>query len=201
MEKSSLENTIKVSKDCIPRRYFYGLESKIFKTDVEFRPEVRWWLAEGFHTDQTLKNDIRMIYDSGFGAVEFLAMDEPGADSSLYGWGSEEWVHDSHTVMREATDRNMGVSMTSGTNWSNANLITITPDDKAAAKELDFTSQVLEPGERRTGASGNVCSHQTQCPLPGTSGCGCCQKDIPQRRRTGNSVSCGRDIPPADPSG
>ena len=126
-------------------------KAKFSKPDVEFRPEVRWWLAEGFHTDQTLKNDISMIYDSGFGAVEFLAMDEPGADSSLYGWGSEEWVHDSHTVMREATDRNMGVSMTSGTNWSNANLITITPDDKAAAKELDFTSQVLEPGERRTG--------------------------------------------------
>ena len=109
-------------------------KAKFSKPDVEFRPEVRWWLAEGFHTDQTLKNDISMIYDSGFGAVEFLAMDEPGADSSLYGWGSEEWVHDSHTVMREATDRNMGVSMTSGTNWSNANLITITPDDKAAAK-------------------------------------------------------------------
>ena len=32
----------------------------------------------------------------------------------------------------------MGVSMTSGTNWSNANLITITPDDKAAAKELEL---------------------------------------------------------------
>lgn len=120
--------------------------------DISYWPEVRWWLAEGFHTDQTLIQDIRQIHDSGFGAIEFLAMDEPGADSRLYGWGSEEWVHDSHTVMREATRRHMGISMTSGTNWSNANLTTITPDDKAAAKELDYTSELLSPGASRHGA-------------------------------------------------
>ena len=121
------------------------------RPDMEYRPEVRWWLAEGFHTDRTLLKDIGMIEESGFGAIEFLAMDEPGADSALYGWGSEEWIHDSHVVMGEATKKGMGVSMTSGTNWSNANLTEIVPDDKAAAKELDYTSEVLGPGSSRSG--------------------------------------------------
>lgn len=125
--------------------------SNLQNPDIQYWPEVRWWLAEGLHTDETIKKEIEKIYKSGFGAVEFLAMDEPGADSELYGWGSEEWVHDSQTILKETAKKNMGVSMTSGTNWSNANLINIKPDDKCAAKELDFTSEILSPGESRTG--------------------------------------------------
>ncbi len=129
------------------------LDKKQFlNPDIQYRPDIRWWLAEGFHTDETLKKEIKSLYDSGFGGIEFLAMQEPGADSSLYGWGSEEWVHDSHTMVAETTRRSMSVSMTSGTNWANANLITITPDDKAASKELDYTVERLSAGERRTGA-------------------------------------------------
>ncbi len=126
-------------------------KEKLKNPAIEYWPEVRWWLAEGFHTDRTLKKDIQMMHDAGFGAAEFLAMEEAGADSSRYGWGSEEWVHDSQLVIREVTRKNMGASVTSGTNWSNANLITITPDDKAAAKELDFTVETVKTGETRTG--------------------------------------------------
>lgn len=124
---------------------------KLKTPETKYWPDVRWWLAEGLHTDQTLKKEIADLYDTGFGAVEFLAMEEPGADSKIYGWGSEEWVHDSHTIVEETTKRKMGVSMTSGTNWSNANLITITPDDKAAAKELDYAVEVLQAGETKDG--------------------------------------------------
>lgn len=119
--------------------------------DIKYWPDVRWWLAEGFHTDETLKKEITSLHESGFGAVEFLAMEEPGADSKLYGWGSEEWVHDSHTIVDEATKRRMGVSMTSGTNWSNANLITICPDDKSASKELDYAVEAVSEGTARSG--------------------------------------------------
>ena len=119
--------------------------------DIKYRPDVRWWLAEGFHTDETLKKEIKDLHDTGFGAVEFLAMEEPGADSKLYGWGAEEWVHDSHTVVEETTKYDMGVSMTSGTNWSNANLVGITPDDKCAAKELDYAVEELAAGQMREG--------------------------------------------------
>ncbi len=124
---------------------------KLKQPDIKYRPDVRWWLAEGFHTDETLKKEIKDLHDTGFGAVEFLAMEEPGADSKLYGWGAEEWVHDSHTVVEETTKYDMGVSMTSGTNWSNANLVGITPDDKCAAKELDYAVEELSAGQTREG--------------------------------------------------
>ena len=126
-------------------------EQLLKKPDIKYWPEVRWWLAEGFHTDKTLKNDVSLLHKSGFGAAEFLAMGEPGIDNSLYGWGSEEWVHDSKVVIDEVTKYGMGASMTSGTNWSNANLTTITPDDRAAAKELNFTVESVKAGETRSG--------------------------------------------------
>ena len=112
----------------------------------EYRPDVRWWLAEGFHTDETLKKEIRDLFESGFGAIEFLAMEEPGADHSLYGWGSEEWIHDSDLIVAETAKYDMGVSMTCGTNWSNANLVDITPDDRCASKELDFVTADVPAG-------------------------------------------------------
>ena len=70
-------------------------------------------------------------------------MDEGDIDHSRYGWGAEEWVHDSQIVVEETTKRNMSVSFTSGTNWSNANLPTIDADHPAAAKELDVVSEDL----------------------------------------------------------
>lgn len=79
-------------------------------------------------------------------------MEEPGVDSGVYGWGSEEWIHDTHTIIKETTDRNMAVSMTSGTNWANANLITITPDNKAASKELDAAEERIHAGTWKCGA-------------------------------------------------
>lgn len=41
---------------------------------IECRPELRWWLAEGLHTDETLRYEIDTAYRLGFGGMEFLAM-------------------------------------------------------------------------------------------------------------------------------
>jgi hypothetical protein len=118
---------------------------------IEYRPELRWWLAEGLHTDETLRYEIDTAHRLGFGGMEFLAMDEEAIDHSRYGWGAEEWVHDSQIVVEETTRRNMSVSFTSGTNWSNANLPSIDADHPAAAKELDVVSEELLAGTSRTG--------------------------------------------------
>ncbi|KQR50931.1 hypothetical protein ASF88_17075 [Leifsonia sp. Leaf336] len=118
---------------------------------IEFRPELRWWLAEGLHTDRTLRFEIDAAHRLGFGGMEFLAMDEEAIDHSRYGWGSEEWVHDSQIVVEETTARGMSVSFTSGTNWSNANLPTIDPDHPAAARELNY---VVEDVQAATGRHG-----------------------------------------------
>lgn len=119
---------------------------------IEYRPELRWWLAEGLHSDVTLRREVDTAHRLGFGGMEFLAMDEDAIDHGRYGWGSEEWVHDSQIVVEETTARGMSVSFTSGTNWSNANLPTIDADHPAAAQELDVVHEDLGPGESRSGA-------------------------------------------------
>lgn len=125
--------------------------SSFSNPDISFWPELRWWLAEGLHTDETLRGEIETAHRLGFGGMEFLAMDEAAVDHSRYGWGSEEWWHDSQLVAEETTKRSMSLSFTSGTNWSNANLPTITPDDPAAAQELDVVVEKVAGGARRAG--------------------------------------------------
>lgn len=119
---------------------------------IEYRPELRWWLAEGLHTDATLREEIAAAHRLGFGGMEFLAMDEVAVDHARYGWGAEEWVHDSGIVVAETTARGMSVSFTSGTNWSNANLPTIDADHPAAAQELNVVTETLRDGAGRAGA-------------------------------------------------
>ncbi|MFV0399291.1 MAG: glycosyl hydrolase [Oscillospiraceae bacterium] len=134
------------------------------EVETEYRPDLRWWLAEGLNTDETLRKNVKEIYDSGFGSAEFLAMPEPGADSSIYGWGSEEWNSDTRLIVEEAARLGLGFSLTSGAHWANANLPDTYvwrgepygPDSKAAAKELDYATILLNAGERFDG----------QLPLP-----------------------------------
>src|SRR5919112_1559788 len=144
----------------------------IAEPGIEFRPELRWWLAEGLHTDETLRREIDAAYRMGFGGMEFLAMDEEAIDHSRYGWGAEEWVHDSQIVVEETTKRNMSVSFTSGTNWSNANLPTIDADHPAAAQELDVVSEGVAGGSSRRGALPRVDldAARTTHTLPGERG-------------------------------
>lgn len=123
----------------------------LIEPPIEYRPELRWWLAEGLHTDDTLRREIESAHRLGFGGMEFLAMDEGNIDHTRYGWGSEEWVHDSVIVVEETTRRNMSVSFTSGTNWSNANLPTIDPDHPAAAQELNYITEDVPAGSLREG--------------------------------------------------
>ena len=139
---------------------------------IEFRPELRWWLAEGLHTDETLRREVDTAHRLGFGGMEFLAMDEGEIDHSRYGWGAEEWVHDSQIVVEETTRRNMSVSFTSGTNWSNANLPTIDADHPAAAKELDVVTEDHLGGATRRGALPRIDleAAQTDHLLPGERG-------------------------------
>lgn len=135
------------------------LHSMFDKIEAEYRPGVRWWLAEGLNTDKTLEKNVKEIHDSGFGAVEFLAMPEPGIDSSVYGWGSKEWTNDTMHIIRNAAKLGLGFSVTCGTNWANANLPDTwsydgepyNPDNKAASQVLDYATICLAPGERFSG--------------------------------------------------
>ena len=91
--------------------------------EMKYRPYARWWLAEGSHTDETLKESVQELYDDGYGGIEFVTLDESQyLDNETYAWGSPEWIHDTKVIIEECNRLGMSVSMTSGTHWSTANL-------------------------------------------------------------------------------
>lgn len=133
------------------------MDSRFQDPGMEYKPEIRWWLAEGSHTDETLLESIHEMYDAGYGAIEFVTLDESNyLENETYAWGSEEWIHDSHLIIKECTRLGMGVSFTSGTNWGTANLMSITPDEESALQELAYTTVPVAAGE----------TYQGELPLP-----------------------------------
>ncbi|MCL2165337.1 MAG: hypothetical protein FWH55_13355 [Oscillospiraceae bacterium] len=142
--------------------------------DIEYWPATRWWLAEGLHTDATIKKDVKQLYEMGIGSIEIVCMPENNVSSNsdtpadidrniwptqtnkeIYSWGSEEWRHDTALVIQETTKYGMGFAMTSGTHWANANLPEefLAPDDDAAGKSLGYHITVVSGG---TPYSGNL---------------------------------------------
>ena len=140
------------------------MESQYAQAEMKYRPYARWWLSEGLHTDTTLKEAIHDLYESGYGGIEFVTLDESAyLDDATYGWGSPEWIHDTQLIVSECQKLGMSVSMTSGTHFSSANLTTITPDDSAASQELGYTATELKGTEGEKTAFHDILA---QCVLP-----------------------------------
>ena len=114
--------------------------------EMQYRPEVRWWLAQGYHTDQSLEAAVESLHRMGFSACEILTLTEFTIDRQLYGWGSEEYNHDMLTIAKKATELGMGFSFTSGPNWQPA-IPGMDINDEAAGKELNFTNVNVRGGE------------------------------------------------------
>lgn len=128
------------------------LQTKFENPDMTERPSARWWMAEGLHSDETIRESIRELYDYGFGSVEFVTLDESEhLDNETYAWGSEAWVHDTQVVVEECTKLGMGVSLTSGTHWSTSNLVSINPDEEAASQELGYQTVDVAVGQEYNG--------------------------------------------------
>lgn len=131
-----------------PDDFASKLAADFAEPETQYRPYARWWLAEGSHTDETLIESIHELYDAGYGGVEFVTLDESRyLDDATYAWGSPEWIHDTHVIIEECAKLGMSVSMTSGTHWATANLVSIDPDMEAASQELGYATVTPEAGE------------------------------------------------------
>lgn len=128
--------------------FYYELVDNYGKPEIEYRSEVRWWMAEGAHTDETLEEEVQAIYDAGFRGIELCQLNVSGLDASVYGYGSEQWNHDFRLVLNKALDLGMTVGLTSGTNWQTANVPGIDPDSQAANQCLFHISQHINAGGR-----------------------------------------------------
>ncbi len=110
------------------------------------RPEIRWWLAGGSHTDQTLLESLDEIQSLGFGGIEVLTMAEAAMDRSKYGWDTPAFTQSTRLLLEECTKRGMSFSFTSGPNWQPA-VPGISQDSPAAAQELNFNCEFLPQGK------------------------------------------------------
>ena len=128
-----------------------AVQSSFAAPEMSDRPYARWWLAEGSHTDETLRESVKELYESGFGGVEFVTLTSEAEilDDATYGWGSPEWIHDTKVIIEECHKYGMSVSMTGGTYWATANLPTIHPDQQEASQELGYTTVNLKNGARK----------------------------------------------------
>lgn len=118
--------------------------------ELEFKPEVRWWLSEGAHTEQTIKESVKEIADSGFGGIEFAMLNESRVDASKFAYGSQEWVNDVKLIISEATKYGLGISFTSGTNWATANIPGLDPNSEGANHDVGAARALVTSGSTLT---------------------------------------------------
>lgn len=108
------------------------IERRYTVPSIDNRSEVRWWMAEAGHTDETIRAEIQAMYDGGFRGVELCAQGEDEISEADYGYGSAQWDHDLKLAMNTALDLGMTVSLTSGTNWATANVPGLDPHSQGA---------------------------------------------------------------------
>lgn len=126
------------------------LESKYVDPDRVFSTDVRWWLGEASHTDETLLEEIQALYDQGFRGVELAMQGDNGAPDALYAYGSEMWTHKWNLMMNKLLDLGMGVYLTSGTHWATSNVPGLDPTSQAAMQNLTLGTGTVNAGETLT---------------------------------------------------
>ena len=142
-----------------------SMETKFAEPEMKNRPYADGGWQKCSHTDETLRESVKELYDEGFGGVEFVTLTSEAEflDDATYGWGSPEWIHDTKVIIEECKKYGMSVSMTGGTYWATANLPNITPDQQEASQELGYVTVNLEKTE---GTNTSYSGVLPQCTLP-----------------------------------
>ncbi len=128
-----------------------ALEAEFVKPGLPYGTEVRWWMAEGAHTDETLLEEVQAIYDAGFRGMELCEQVDTSVSDADYGYGSDQWDHDLKLVLDKALDLGMTVSLTSGTNWATANIPGLDPQSQAASQVVFEIDEYLKAGKVKDG--------------------------------------------------
>lgn len=127
------------------------LTEKFRDIEIVNRSEVRWWMAAGMHTDETILEELNAMHRAGFGGVELCQLADATIDGSVYGYGTAQWEHDVKLILNTALDLGMSVSLTSGAGWSTANVPGLDPDSEAANRCAVLVTEELAGGQSRKG--------------------------------------------------
>jgi hypothetical protein len=126
------------------------LESTYVDPHRVFSTDVRWWLGEAAHTDETLLEEIQALYDGGFRGVELAMQNDNAAPDEDYAYGSAMWAHKWKLMMNKLLDLGMGVYLTSGTHWATSNVPGLDPTSQSAMQNLTLGTGAVEAGESLT---------------------------------------------------
>ncbi|MBQ2720419.1 MAG: hypothetical protein IJF23_02675, partial [Clostridia bacterium] len=108
------------------------LSDKFLAPELSFKTDLRWWMASGMHTNETIKEELLAMYNAGFSGVELCQLTDSTIDESIYGYGGAQWENDVKLILNTALDLGMSVSLTSGAGWSTANVPGLDPDSQQA---------------------------------------------------------------------
>jgi hypothetical protein len=122
------------------------LESKYVDPDRVYGTDVRWWLGDAAHTDESLLEEIQALYDGGFRGVELAMQNDNAAPDTLYAYGSDMWSHKWRLMMNKLLDLGMGVYLTSGTHWATSNVPGLDPTSQQAMQNLTLGTDTVESG-------------------------------------------------------
>ncbi len=120
--------------------------------DISERTDVRWWMASGMHTDETIREELHAMHKAGFSGVELCQLADHTIDETVYGYGGAQWENDVKLILNTALDLGMSVSLTSGAGWSTANVPGLDPDSQAANQCVVLLKEDVGAGCCRPGA-------------------------------------------------
>ncbi|MBR1685216.1 MAG: hypothetical protein IJ708_08755 [Clostridia bacterium] len=141
-----------ISQSLLSDPFILDLESRYIDPDRANATEVRWWMAEGAHTDETILEEIQAMYDAGFRGMELCEQTDDQVSESDFGYGTDQWDHDLKLALNKALDLGMTVSLTSGTNWATANIPGLDPQSQAASQVVILLEEYLKTGKSRSGS-------------------------------------------------
>lgn len=127
------------------------MTQRFSEPELKYKSDMRWWMAAGMHTDETVKGEIRAMYEAGFSGVELCQLADRTIDGKIYGYGSAQWEHDVKLILNTALDLGMSVSLTSGAGWSTANVPGLDPDGQAANQCVMLIPEEIAAGQTRKG--------------------------------------------------
>lgn len=131
-------------------RFCQHLKSTYVDPDRVYGTDVRWWLGDASHTDETLLEEIQALYDGGFRGVELCMQNDSEAPDEDYAYGTEMWAHKWNLMTHKLLDLGMGVYLTSGTNWSTSNVPGLDPTSQSAMHNLTLGTGTVAAGETLT---------------------------------------------------
>ncbi|TPV60877.1 hypothetical protein FJ444_04450 [Aestuariibacter sp. GS-14] len=113
------------------------------------RPRIRWWWPGGYIDPVQIDKEVKSMAEAGFGGFEIADVRDGvnvPMDPKRYGWSTDRWIAGVDAALEAAIKYNIKADITLGAHWPTG-IPGVTPNHRAAAKELVYSEVVIQAGE------------------------------------------------------